>query len=43
LMFVVFLLSMKHQVASKNKKWLDRGEDNMSKWGYMSICGLLLQ
>ena len=36
--------STKHAVLRrKSKDWLARNQDNVSKWGDMSICGLLFQ
>ena len=40
----ICLFSAKHAAfRRKSKDWLARNQDNVSKWGDMSIRGLLLQ
>ena len=41
---VICCFSAKHAaLRSKNKDWLARNQDNVSKWGDLTICGLLFQ
>jgi hypothetical protein len=40
----IFCLFAKHTaLRRKNKDWLVRNQDNVSKWGDMTTCGLLFQ
>ena len=40
----IYCFSVKHTALRRmNTDWLAQNQDNVSKWGDMSICGLLLQ
>ena len=42
-MGICCFLAKHAELKRKSKDWVGRNQDNVSEWGDMSICGLLLQ